>query len=149
MGFVSAILLLFYAATPNERSLNEALAQRLGGVAEVRHYYFVGDKRHYIIVDIETAEYVIEAGLDKRSSLDSVQQAVFASISSGKTPKVIIYDTDGREGRFEYRIRRAAQKLGVAYESISVARLILPALTADRIQSKIVLGYGHYSFLFD
>ena len=121
MGFsLSAILLLFYAATPNERSLNEALAQRLGGVAEVRYPYFVDGKKHFIIVDIETDEYVIEAGLDRRSSLDSVQQAVFAAISSGKKPKVIIYDTDGREGRYEYRIRRTAHRLGVAYENIPV-----------------------------
>ena len=126
MGFVSTILLIFWVAAPhqNERSLNVALAQKLGGVAEVRHYYFVGDKRHYIIVDIETAEYVIEAGLDKRSSLDSVQQAVFAAISSGKKPKVIIYDTDGREGRYEYRIRRAAHRLGIDYESVPVPQLI-------------------------
>ena len=125
MGFsLSAILLLFYVATPNERTLNEALAQRLGGEAEVRHDYFVGGKRHFIIVDIETDEYVIEAGLDRRSSLDSVQQAVFAAISSGKKPKVIIYDTDGREGRYEYRIRRAAHRLGIAYENISVPQLI-------------------------
>ena len=38
-----------------------------------------------IRVDVVTDEYVIEGGyLDKRSSLDSIQQAVFASTISGK-----------------------------------------------------------------
>ena len=32
------------------------------------------------------------------------------------TPAVVIYDTDGREGRFEYRIRIACRKAGVRYE---------------------------------
>lgn len=34
----------------------------------------------------------------------------------GKRPAVVIYDTDGQEGRFEYRIRIACQKAGVRYE---------------------------------
>ena len=53
---------------------------------------------------------------DKRSSLDSLQQALFFSVLTGKRPTVVIYDTDGQEGRFEYRIRTACQKAGVRYE---------------------------------
>ena len=34
----------------------------------------------------------------------------------GKRPAVVIYDTDGREGRFEYRIRIACRRAGVRYE---------------------------------
>ena len=120
MDKIYAILLVICAtsAHASERSLNKALAQKLGGQAEVRYHYFVGGKKHFLLVDIETDEYVIEAGLDKRSSLDSIQQAVFASIQSGKKPKVIIYDTDNTEGHFEYRIRKAAQKLGIAYQNL-------------------------------
>ena len=58
----------------------------------------------------------VGGGLDKRSSLDSVQQALFFSHVTGKRPVVVIYDTDGREGRFEYRIRIACRKAGVRYE---------------------------------
>ena len=36
-----------------------------------------------IRIDIVTDQYVIEGGLDKRSSLDSIQQAVFASTLTG------------------------------------------------------------------
>lgn len=71
--------------------------------------------RSYVIVDCTTATTVYEGGLDKRSSLDSVQQALFFSHVTGKQPAVVIHDTDGREGRFEYRIRSACQKAGVQY----------------------------------
>ena len=67
-------------------------------------------------VDCETGTMVYEGGLDKRSSLDSVQQALFFSHVTGKRPAVVIYDSDGREGQFEYRIRTACEKAGVRYE---------------------------------
>ena len=54
--------------------------------------------------------------LDKRSSLDSLQQALFFSVLTGKRPAVVIYDTDGQEGQFECRVRTACQKAGVRYE---------------------------------
>ena len=82
-----------------------------GGTIEAKTDYELG----YIYIDCETPEYVIEAGLDKRSSLDSIQQAVFASILTGKEPVVIIYDTDGIEGKYEYRIRKACEELNIAY----------------------------------
>ena len=63
---------------------------------------------------------VYEGGLDKRSSLDSVQQALFYSHVTGKRPAVVIYDTDGREGRFEYRIRIACRKAGTGHCKIQV-----------------------------
>ena len=72
--------------------------------------------RGYVEVDCETGTMVYEGGLDKRSSLDSVQQALFFSHVTGKRPAVVIYDTDGREGRFEYRIRIACRRAGVRYE---------------------------------
>ena len=41
-------------------------------------------------VDCETGTMVYEGGLDKRSSLDSVQQALFFSHVTGKRPAVVI-----------------------------------------------------------
>ena len=70
----------------------------------------------HVKVDCETSTTVYEGGLDKRSSLDSLQQALFFSVLTGKRPAVVIYHTDGKEGRFEYRIRTACQKSGVRYE---------------------------------
>ena len=67
-------------------------------------------------MDCETGTTVYEGGLDKRSSLDSLQQVLFFSVLTDKRPTVVIYDTDGQEGRFEYRIRTACQKAGVRYE---------------------------------
>ena len=72
-----------------------------------------------IRIDIVTDEYVIEGGLDKRSSLDSIQQAVFASTLTGKKPAVAIYDTNGNWGKYEHRIFSAATKLGVKYFWVS------------------------------
>ena len=65
----------------------------------------------------------MEGGLDKRSSLDSVQQALFAATLSGKIPVVVIYDTDGVEGRYEYRIRNAAERANVAFYRLTLSDL--------------------------
>ncbi|MGI9392432.1 MAG: hypothetical protein ACR2N8_02725, partial [Parvibaculales bacterium] len=94
--FCLFLSLLFSPAwAKNERTLNAMLAKQLQGKAEVRHYY---KDKHSIIIDIETDEFVIEAGLDKRSSLDSIQQALFASHLTGKKPLIIIYNTDNKIG---------------------------------------------------
>lgn len=87
----------------------------LGGEAEVSHPYSVGYDLHRIRVDCETATHVIEVGLDKRSALDSVQQAMFAASITGKTPMVIMVDRDGREDQYELRVRTVAEMSGVEY----------------------------------
>lgn len=89
----------------------------LNGETETRHNYKLG----YIKVDCETSTHVIEAGLDKRSSLDSIQQAVFAATLTNKQPMIVIYDTDGKEGKYEYRIKTACNRLGIAYINYSVS----------------------------
>ena len=53
--------------------------------AEVRHEYTYPAGASYIRVDCETATHVYEGGLDKRSSLDSVQQALFAAHVTGNS----------------------------------------------------------------
>ena len=69
----------------------------LTGETETRHGYTSADGRRFVKVDCETSTTVYEGGLDKRSSLDSLQQALFFSVLTGKRPAVVIYDTDGRE----------------------------------------------------
>jgi hypothetical protein len=103
--------------------MNEALAIDIlcalfGGDQEVRHAYNTDYSANYIQVDCETEEFVMEMGLDKRSSFDSIHQVTFASILTGKKPKIVIIDTDLREKAQEYQIRLAAQKLGIAYQSV-------------------------------
>ena len=102
----------------------------LGGEPEQSHAYSVGYDLHRIRVDCETDEAVIEVGLDKRSSLDSVQQALFAAHLTGKRPGILIIDTDGRVGPYETRIRAAAQLAGVAYDTIERDRLIRWQMTS-------------------
>ncbi len=102
----------------------------LGGEDEVRHPYNVGYDMHFIRVDCENDTHVLEVGLDKRSSLDSVQQALFAAHVTGKIPMVVMIDTDGREDRFEYRIRTAAQMAGVEYRVYDEDFLIRWQMTA-------------------
>lgn len=87
----------------------------LGGETEVAHPYNAGYDLHHIRVDCENPSHVMEMGLDRRSSLDSVQQALFAASLTGKLPMVVLIDTDGREGPFELRIRKAAEMAGVEY----------------------------------
>ena len=88
----------------------------LGGKEQVRHYYDYPGGRSYVVVDCETDSHVWEGGLDKRSSLDSLQQAMFASSLTGKEPAIIIYDRDGEFGKYEYRISVAAEAAGVRFE---------------------------------
>ena len=67
-------------------------------------------------VDCETPNLVIELGFDnKAASRDSVHQAVFAAILTGKEPMVVVLDTDGVVGRYEFEIRKVAEDLGVQY----------------------------------
>ena len=100
----------------SEDDYNRWFCTRVNGETATRHGYTSAGGRRYVEVDCETGTMVYEGGLDKRSSLDSVQQALFFSHVTGKRPAVVIYDTDGREGRFEYRIRVACRKAGVRYE---------------------------------
>lgn len=101
----------------NESKLNKLFCASVNGQVEVSHKYEFQNR--HIVVDCETDTAVYEAGLDKRSSLDSIQQALFASYVTGKKPVVVIYDTDGKEGQFEYRIRKACELTNVEYISYS------------------------------
>ena len=108
----------------NEDFFNLKLANHLGGRTEVSYNYNYNingsiPRIASIRIDIVTDEYVIEGGLDKRSSLDSIQQAVFASILTGKKPAVAIYDTNGSWGKYEHRIFSSAKKLGVKFFWVS------------------------------
>ena len=87
----------------------------LGGQTEISHAYSVGYDLHRIRVDCETETSVFEMGLDKRSSLDSVQQAIFSGSLTGKQPFVVLFDTDGREGPYELRVRTVSDLAGVEY----------------------------------
>ena len=102
--------------TASEDDYNRWFCALVNGETATRHGYTSAGGRGYVEVDCETGTMVYEGGLDRRSSLDSVQQALFFSHVTGKRPAVVIYDTDGREGRFEYRIRIACRKAGVRYE---------------------------------
>jgi hypothetical protein len=104
----------------NEDFYNTALARKLDGETEVTFNYKYGLTGNpplmaSIRIDIVTDEYVIEGGKDKRSSLDSIQQAVFASTLANKKPAVAIYDTDGMWGKYEHRVWAAAKELGVKF----------------------------------
>lgn len=105
-----------WASDLHEDAYNDFLCQLLGGERETRQYYEYGnDKRGYVLVDCETDVFVIEGGFDKRGSLDSLQQAVFFGVVTGKTPVVVIYDTDEKIGKYEHRIRSACNEAGVLY----------------------------------
>jgi len=122
--------------TPERSTVNEvALAAVFcafiaEGEVETRHGYSAGYDLHFIRVDCETASEVIEVGLDKRSSLDSVQQALFAAELTGKAPVILIIDSDGRIGPYETRIARAANRAGVEYRTLTRDFLIRWRMTS-------------------
>lgn len=108
----------------SENDFNEAFARYLGGETEVRLNYITRDNVNgYVLIDIVTNDYVIEGGLDKRSSLDSLQQAIFASILTGKMPAIALYDTDQKIGKYEHRIIEASRSVGVTIFWISEGKV--------------------------
>ena len=112
-----------------EAYFNNILANNLDGQTEVSLSYEYGTVGNIprsagVRIDIMTDEYVIEGGLDKRSSLDSIQQAVFAATLTNKKPGVAIYDTDGQWGKYEHRIWQAAKKLNIRFIWVSQGKVI-------------------------
>lgn len=112
-----------------EAYYNTFLANQLNGETEVKFSYEYGIfgnvlRSASVRVDIVTDKFIIEGGLDKRSSLDSIQQAVFAASLTDKSPAVAIYDTDGQWGKYEHRIWQAAQKLNIRFIWVSQGKLI-------------------------
>lgn len=111
-------LILFLTSLPaygfqSEYHCNKQFCDSVGGVRERRFDYEKG----HIFVDCATTWKVYEGGLDKRSSYDRIHQAGFASEVSGKKPVIVIYDTDGKEGRYEYQIKRMAGYYDIEYIS--------------------------------
>ncbi len=109
------------AHATDEITYNAVFCASVSGQAEVRHAYTYPGGKSYILVDCETENTVYEGGLDRRSSLDSVQQALFAAMLTGKKPAVMIYDTDGKFGRFEHRIQVACKMVGVRFIRVKIS----------------------------
>ncbi|MCK5888907.1 MAG: hypothetical protein KAG19_03085 [Methylococcales bacterium] len=112
-----------FSGSKNEDSYNDVFCASLGGKREVRHYYKYGSKRSFVKVDCETREYVYEGGLDKRSSLDSIQQAIFFAALTNKKPAIVIFDRDNLYGKYEHRIKTTATKLGIRFQRVSTESL--------------------------
>lgn len=85
------------------------------GDAEVTHTYEHLEITRRIRVDCETKGEVIEVGLDRRSSNDSLTQALFAARLTGKQPVVVVIDTDGVDDIHEHQLRVTADAVGVPY----------------------------------
>ena len=97
----------------------------LGGEAETRHDYVAAGRDHHIRVDCETETHVVEVGFDaRRSSLDSVHQALYAAELTGKLPMVVVIDTNGVEENVEYQLRKVAGAAGVSYLTVDKDFLI-------------------------
>lgn len=127
---IAVSMLTFSAYAYAEEAFNEAhynakFCCMVKGETEVQHKFkYAGDQSSHVMMDCETKTHVYEGGLDKRSSLDSLQQALFFSVLTNKKPAVVIYDTDGKLGRFEYRIKTACEKAGVEFLNPKEAELV-------------------------
>jgi hypothetical protein len=103
----------------------------LGGTPETRIDYHIADGAHHIRADCVTDNHAIEIGLDgRRSSLDSVQQALFAADLTGRAPMVVLVDTDGVEDAIEFRVETAARAAQVRYVVLDIDFLLRLRMTA-------------------
>ena len=112
---LSVVFLTSPAFAVDEDTLNDHFCEEVGGEREVRHPYRYPSGVSSVVVDCETEDTVHEGGTDTRSSLDSVQQALFFAALTGKEPAVVIYDKDGMVSRFEHRIQVACVLAGVRH----------------------------------
>lgn len=104
----------------NEAQIIAVMCAFWGGEPEVSLDYMLHGEARRVQIDCLTEERAIELGLDKRSSLDSVQQATFAADLADRSPQVVIIDTNGEQGSIEYRIQRAAKLAGVGFNRVPV-----------------------------
>ena len=116
-------------SSKSEGLFNLQLARKLGGKNEVIYHYSFGlegqsKNEGAIRVDIETENFLIEGGKGTRDSLDSVQQAVFASVVTGKKPAVAIHDTDGIWGKYEHRIWTVSKAFNIRFIWLTKGGLI-------------------------
>ncbi|MGR3320983.1 MAG: hypothetical protein ACU0DK_03520 [Pseudooceanicola sp.] len=103
----------------------------LQGETEVRHGYTAAGEARHIRVDCETASHVIEVGFDgKRSSYDSIHQALFASELTGKQPMVVIIDRDGVSEAVQHQNRVVARRVGASFLTVSEAFLVRWQMTS-------------------
>ena len=117
----------------------------LGGEAEARHDFALAEDRSHVRIDCETETHVYEVGLDERSSsYDSVGQALFAAEMTGKEPMIVLVDSNGGEGIYEFRIETAARRAGVPYVVIDLALLRRWQMTAPfrAARDRILSGGG-------
>ena len=118
--FITANLALAQSQL-TEADYNQLYCDKIGGKTQVKHDYISdAGEAGYIYVDCETENEVIEGGLDRPASLDSVQQALFAAHITNKTPVVVIYNSDGIEGKIQYRIKIGAMRAGVEFKHITI-----------------------------
>lgn len=101
----------------NEVAITALLCNLLaGGETELRHGFGSLGGERIVRIDCETPSHVIEVALDgTRSARDSVHQAVFASVLTGKRPMVIVIDSDGYEDRYQQELRIVSEALNIAY----------------------------------
>jgi len=123
-ALILCLLPVVVLAEPTEAELNRAFCDSVGGQTEVRLHYSYGEgQTGYVVVDCLTDRAVYEMGLDKRSSLDSLQQVLFFSYLTGKAPKIVIFNLDNRVGPYEHQILQAGKKAGVFVKIIQPSML--------------------------
>lgn len=92
------------------------LCAMLGGEPEQRVSYTLDAVSTHVRVDCLTDTHAIEIGLDHtRGSYDSLHQATFNAMLTGREPMVILIDTDTFESQYEYQIETVARAHGVDY----------------------------------
>ena len=77
VALLCSVALSGQSVAQSEDAFNDALCDTLQGETETRHRYGYGDGRRghsHVFVDCETDLFVVEGGLDKRTSLDSLEK---------------------------------------------------------------------------
>ncbi|MDU8912359.1 hypothetical protein [Aestuariicoccus sp. MJ-SS9] len=116
----------------------------LGGEMEVRHDYIAAGSARHVRVDCETPTHVVEVGVDaKRSSFDSLHQALFAAEITGKLPMVVMIDTNGVEEGEEFQVETVARRTGVSYFTVDKDFLIRWRMTAPFRDADPVPLFGY------
>lgn len=96
----------------NESYYNDKFCAEIGGQREVKHFYTTDNGlQGFVLVDCKTEDEVYEGGLNKRSSLDSIQQALFFAAITGKKPAIVLHKSKQLNDKYKFRIQKAAEKI--------------------------------------
>ena len=105
------------ATPPLHPAFTAGFCAAVGGESFTHHPYDYPDGKGVLVVgcETETETEVYTTRLDTWEATTAPLEALFAQVVTEKSPVVVIFDTDGKEGQYEHQVRAACKKAGIRF----------------------------------